>query len=187
MSTNRGILLAGYDRAADWLSPLRDHWHTFVLSVLFAILLASCGSDEKNVSFKSGGMTHTFAEGKDAIPSDFPMPIYPNSEPAGSVQAQDDDEHSRFLMMSSTDSVDKISQFYQDELKKAGWTVTPNQMIASLVNLTAQRKGLEGSVMISGGDGQPTTINLQVSKEIEGVPKTSTEVYVPDNLNPPTD
>lgn len=157
-----------------------------LICFLSSLLFTACSSHQE-VSYQSGGMTHTFAEGKGAVPDNFPLPVYPGATPTGSVSAQGDaDENSKFLMLSSADPVSKISDFYQAELKKGGWTVTNNQVLPSLVNIAASKQDLEASVMLSG-DGQKTTISISLSKEPKGTPAPTSQTFTPDKLNPPTD
>ena len=149
-------------------------------------LLTGCGSNEKQVSFNSGGVTHTFTEGKSV--HDFPIPIYPKAQATGSVEAKGDaDENSKFLMLTSDDKVDPISKFYQDKLKEDGWTVSQNSVLPSLVNIAAKKNDMEASVMVSAQDGQKTSISLSISKESKEATKMPVGNFVPDKMNPPTD
>lgn len=80
-------------------------------------MISGCSNDGA-VSFNSGGMTQSFAEGKDSVPKDFILPVYPGATATGSVSADgNDQEQSKFLMLSSTDSLDKVSEYYQSSLK----------------------------------------------------------------------
>ncbi len=154
------------------------------------ILLAGCGAGNKEISFTSGGMTHTFAEGQGSIPKDFPLPIYPKATTTGSVSAQggDDAERSRFLMLSSTDPADRVSAFYVDQLKSRGWKVDTRQRTGNLVNLSAAREDMDANVMVSS-EGGKTTISLAVSKgSAEGAaPVEDPSKYEPSKVTPPTD
>lgn len=157
------------------------------ISICACIGLTSCSKNDKEVSFTSGGMTHTFAEGKETKLKDFALPIYPNAQPTGSVTAQGaDDENSSFMMLSSADSLSQVSDFYTQKLKEDGWTVNATTTMPKMVNISASRKNMEANVMV-GLDSEKTTITLAVSKELQGVPKVSDEQYTPDKLNPPTD
>jgi len=132
-------------------------------------------------------MTHTFAEGSESKIKDFPLPIYPNAQPTGSVTAQgDDQENSSFMMLSSADSLSQVGDFYSQKLQEDGWTIHATTRMPKMVNISATRKDMEANVMV-GLDSEKTTITLAVSKELEGVPKVSDEPYTPDKLNPPTD
>jgi hypothetical protein len=151
------------------------------------LILSACGP-AKEVTFKSGGMTHTFAEGKNAIPKDFPLPIYTGASPTGSVSAEgNEEEQSKFLMLSSPDPVDKISDFYQNELKARGWEITNVQTLPRIVSISAQQKDMDGNVMITD-DGGKTTISLSVGKTGSEKPdETENENFSPNKVTPPTD
>ncbi len=154
--------------------------------LLSALVFSAC-SQSPEVSYHSGGMTHTFAEGKGAVPDNLPVPVYPGATPSGSVSVQgSDDEDSKFVLLSSTDPVNKIADYYQEELKKAGWTVVSTQVLPALVNLAAKKQDLEASVMLSG-DGQKTSISISVNKESKVTPVPTSQTFTPDKLNPPTD
>jgi hypothetical protein len=158
-------------------------------AVCTVLITAACAGNEKEVSFKSGGMTHTFAEGKDAIPKNFPLPIYPAASTTGSVSAETDQsaEDAKFLMLSSNDSYDKVGEFYKKELAATGWKVETVQTLPKLINIAATKDAYDANVMLSS-DGQKTTISLAVSKTGgENVVTPPAEEYSPDSLTPPTD
>lgn len=157
-----------------------------VASALSAGLLLSACSSGDRVSYDSGGVTHTFQAGSDAAKVGFPIPVYPNAKVPGSVGTQGGDEMGNFMMLTSSDPVEKIRDYYQKELTKAGWQVKELQLAKELVNLAAHKDKLEASVMVSG-DGNSTSITLTVAREPEGEPKVTNEIFIPDKLNPPTD
>lgn len=163
------------------------------VAALSAISLTSCG-DQKEVSYKSGGMTHTFAEGQDAVPKDFALPIYPNATTSGSVSAGgEDQEHSQFLMLSSNDPMDKISEFYQSELKGKGWEVDKVDTSPKLVSIDAHKDKLQANAELVEDNDNKTTISLQVSQISETPTKddaaseAAAENFKPDKVTPPTD
>lgn len=171
-------------------NPLRRASLIFVAA--FSVLtLSSCGN-QKEVSFKSGGMTQTFAEGQDAIPKDFPLPIYPGATTSGSVSAGgEDQEHSQFLMLSSNDSMDKISEFYQGQLKDKGWEIDKVDTSPKLVSIDAHKDKLQANAeLVEDSDSDKTTISLQVSQQSDN-PKEDSEAaaenFKPDKVTPPTD
>lgn len=162
-----------------------------VLGAISAVSLSSCGN-QKEVSFKSGGMTHTFAEGQDAIPKDFALPIYPGATTSGSVSAGgEDQEHSQFLMLSSSDPMDKISEFYQSQLKDKGWEIDKVDTSPKLVSIDAHKDKLQANAeLVEDSDSDKTTISLQVSQQSDN-PKDDSEAaaenFKPDKVTPPTD
>lgn len=149
-------------------------------------LLTACGGSDKAVSFDSGGVKQTFTQGE-AV-HDFPLPIYPKAKTTGSVESKGDgDENSKFLMLTSDDGTEPISRFYQDSLKKDGWTVSQNSVLPSLVKIDAKKNDLEASVMISAGEGEKTSISLSLNKESKDATKMPVGNFIPDKMNPPTD
>jgi hypothetical protein len=103
------------------------------------------------------------------------------------VQAQSKEDQNSFRMLTSPDSVDKIAEFYKVELKKDGWVVGQQSVLPNLVNISAKKEKLDGSIMLSGEDHDKTTINLSVSVEADGTPEVSKDSFSPDKINPPTD
>lgn len=148
--------------------PSKTLSRIFFATLLIAqtLLLSACSSNQ--VSYDSGGMTHTFSEGSAAVPPDFPLPIYPEAKATGSVSAegQPGTENSRFLMLSSSDSVTKVSDFYRKELNERGWKIGQVDALGTEeVNISATNKEQEAGISISS-DGKKTFINLQVSRLI---------------------
>jgi hypothetical protein len=157
---------------------------TWVLGA--AMLLSACSSQDDKVSFQSGGMTHTFAQGESAL-SSFPLPIYPKAQASGSVSASGDkDETSKFMMLTSADSLNQVSTFYDKQLKDAGWHVTSSPLGSEMMKFDCTKGGLEASVLLSRHDDQ-TAISLAVSNEPKNAVQLSGKTFSPDKLNPPTD
>lgn len=160
---------------------------TAALCTCAAIMTLSACNSSKEVSFQSGGVKQTFASGHEATDEAFPLPMYPAAQPSGSVGSQGDaNDNSKFLMLTSQDAVSKIGDFYEAEMKKEGWNIVSLNTLPSMINISAEKDNLEGSVMVTG-DGENTTIKLQVGNKVEGVPSPSTAPNATDQLNPPTD
>ncbi len=154
-----------------------------------ALLFSAACSNEKKLTINSGGMTHTFAEGKESMPKDFPLPLYPGATPTGSVSAEgDSEEQSKYVILKTTDTSDKVNDFYQDELKKAGWSIDNIQNMPKLISISGNKGGLDANVMIADDGGQ-TTISLQINKAVETKKEDEepSENYTPDKVIPPTD
>jgi hypothetical protein len=165
----------------------------YVLNQSFFVLFCSlviCGcGNQQQVSFKSGGMTQTFTEGKTAVPKEFETLVYPQATTTGSVSAEGDhEEQSKFLMLSSTSSTSTISKWYQEELAKQNWKVDKIQDIPKLISISGHKDDVEVNVMIAE-DGAKSTISLSVGKQGDGVndDKEPAENYAPDKVTPPTD
>lgn len=166
---------------------------TTVISVLaIALMLSGCSSSDNNsVSFNSGGMTHKMAEGKDSVPKDFVLPVYPGATATGSVSADGmDQEQSKFLMLSTADSLDKVNEYYQSALKDKGWTIDKvDADQPKIVSITAHSKDMEGNIFLADDNGK-TTINLSAGKSGDTSKEdaeSQSENYSPDKTNPPTD
>lgn len=158
------------------------------LGLVVLIQLSGCNNSEQ-VSFKSGGMTHTMAQGPNAIPKDFAELVYPEATTAGSVSAEgNNEEQSQFLMLSSASPVSSVSKWYQDQLKQQNWKVDKVQDMPKLVSISGHKDKVEVNVMIAE-DGQKTTISLSTGSQVDGAneDKVPAENYTPDKLNPPTD
>lgn len=158
----------------------------FAFTIISASLLLSACSQSQQVSYQSGGMTQTWEGGKEAEKT-FALPIYPNSKAAGGVKAEGNEDSSEFVILNSSDPVNKVADYYKSELEKQGWKVSRIEPAPNLVNMTALKPGHEASVMVSLDDKDKTSITLAVSKESEGIPQVTDQNYTPDKLNPPTD
>jgi hypothetical protein len=158
-----------------------------VATTAASAMLCSCGANEKEVVFQSGGMTHTMTSGNAINISGLPVPIYPNAKPSGQVQASGDSDDSKFLMLASADKVEQISDFYNKELRSQGWQVSETVRQPGVINLAASKNDMESSVMISDNADGNTSITIAVGKITQGTPQMSGKVFTPDKLNPPTD
>src|SRR5262249_50228597 len=125
------------------------------LVVIAGLVLTSCGN-QKEVSYKSGGMTQTFAEGTDSVPKDLSDLVFDKATPTGSVSGQDSKEEAKFVMLSTAAPTDEVSQWYQDTLKKQGWDIENIQEQDKVVSIAGKKKDLEVSVMITEDDGKTT-------------------------------
>jgi hypothetical protein len=129
---------------------------------------------------------------KTPFPKDFPLPIYPGATTSGSVSAGgEDQEHSQFLMLSSNDSMDKISEYYQGQLKDKGWEIDKVDTSPKLVSIDAHKDKLQANAeLVEDSDSDKTTISLQVSQQSDN-PKEDSEAaaenFKPDKVTPPTD
>lgn len=159
----------------------------YLLLPFIACSLGAC-SNSKDVTYKSGGMTHTIAQGEGSIPAEFKALIYPDAQATGSVSADgNDQEQSKFVMLQAKASGDDVSKWYQEQLQNNGWTVGNVQSSADVISITAQKKDIEMNVMIDEDQGK-TIINLSLAKTVDQVPDESEgDNFVPDKVAPPTD
>ncbi len=89
------------------------------------------------------------------IPKDLPawVPLYPGAEAVGSGTGQTATGLGGTLQLKSADSADKILQFYQDTMKKAGMQV----------GLPGQQSEKAGSVMVLSAANQDNKRSLSVT------------------------
>lgn len=151
--------------------------------------LTACGN-EKSVTYNSGGMTNTFNEGEKGIPKDLQLLVYPGAEIAGSTSAQDKDgEHSAFVSLSTPDNLEQVADWYQDSLKKNGWTIDSHDATQpSFVSISGHRKDVEINVIVAQ-DANKTTISVSEGKSGEGDPVDEEEIekFTPNSVVPPTE
>jgi hypothetical protein len=136
-------------------------------------------------------MTHTLAQGSDALQKQFPLPVYPSSTPSGSVSAQgDENEQSKMLLLTTTDSIEKVSEYYQAEMPKGGWSVENVQTMPKLITISGvmKDKKLESNVTINDDAGKTTILlNVASTAEIKKEDEEPSENFAPNKITPPTD
>ncbi len=154
--------------------------------VIFAGL-SSC-SQEKSMTFKTSGMTHTISEGPANLSADLRNFVYPSAFVAGSTSASDEDgEHARFLSLSSTDDLNTVSAWYEKSLKENGWTIDSTEKTDRLVNISGHAKKEEINVLMAE-DGKKTTISVSKGKAFsDEVDEEELERFTPQVLTPPAD
>jgi len=163
-----------------------------IIGVACALLVVSACSSPDKVAYKSGGMTHTWAEGKAAVPKEFEKLVYPDASTTGSVSADgENEEQSKFLMLTSTKSPEEVSQWYQDQLKNSEWKVDKVEVLTEtpkLISISGHKADLEMNVMIAEENAK-TTISMSAGKSLDenNENKEPSENYTPDKVTPPTD
>lgn len=159
------------------------------LAFLSAVgMLFACGNS-KEVVFKSSGVTQTFAEGKSGIPKDFENYIYPDATTTGSVSAEgENDEQSKFLMLTSKTSPEIVSKWYRDKLKSEQWKMVNQPEQSKVTSITGCKNDTEFNVMVTEESGT-TSISLSIAKQIDDTEndENKSENYQPNKDTPPTD
>ncbi|MBZ0189680.1 MAG: hypothetical protein K8F91_25760 [Candidatus Obscuribacterales bacterium] len=170
-------------------SPTLPIFTLLLSTVSLAILLSlsGCGND-KSVTFKSAGMTHTFSEGEEDIPKELQAFIYPASTVAGATDAHDaEGEEARFLTLSTTDAIEQVADWYQSTLQKNGWAIDSNEKMPRMINMSGHLKDMEINVVMAE-DGKKTTISVSQGRSVEGgFDESELENFTPNQLTPPTD
>lgn len=159
-------------------------------SSLSIVLLSGCG-DGKEVSFNSGGMRQTSRAGKGSVPDDLKKLVYPGAIASGSQSASETDkdanDHSRYLNLSSSDSIEKVASWYETALKGEGWNIEKNEAMGNLVTISGTLKDAEVAVNIADDSGK-TSIIVNQSTSIGAIPDDeAVENFKPNKEVPPTD
>ncbi len=163
-----------------------------ILAVFSASLLSACGG--KEVSFSSGGMQETQKTGKDSVPSDLSAMVYPGATASGSQSAKSENkevtDESQYLQLSSADSIEKVSGWYEQTLKNAGWNIEKKETMGNMVTISGTMKDSEVSVTITDESGNTSIlITKSTSVGTGAVPEEGeNENYKPDKKDvTPTD
>jgi hypothetical protein len=94
------------------------------------------------------------------------VPVYPGSSPEGQFSAQTADGNTGNFTFKTSDSADKITSYYQDQLKSAGFNVT---LVSSGVQggmLSAEDTATKRSVLVTVGASNGSTVaNITVSEK----------------------
>lgn len=126
--------------------------------------------DGKNgtVVVQSPEGTTKFGSGTAQVPTW--IPSYPGSSPEGSYSAQGVEGSSATYSFKTKDAIDKVSSFYQDNLKSAGFTIT-NTVLSTDKNssggmLSAEDAGKKRTVVVTlGTDNGETTVAVMFSEK----------------------
>ena len=159
----------------------------FLALIAIALSTTSC-TNEKKVTFKSAGMTHTFSEGGKDLPNELKMFVYPDSIVAGATNAHDKDgEQARFLSMSTSDSIKKVTGWYQTTMSNGGWTIDSTEEMTRMINMSGHKGDLEVNVVMAE-DGTKTTISVSQGRAVdEPLDQSEIDNFTPNELTPPTD
>jgi hypothetical protein len=127
-----------------------------------------------NTDSKSGSFSVTDSKtgqtvnvGEQKIPDNFPkdFPIYPGAKPTGSLSGSNSQDQSQgyWIVLSSTDNLDKIKTYYDTNLTKNGWIVD-NTMKNADMNLYSVKKGnIAGALTITRANtDKETTITVSL-------------------------
>ena len=155
---------------------------------LILILLTGCGNPHQ-LTYKSGDMTETLDEGKSAVPEEFKDYVFPGATTAGSVSAEgENNEESKFLMLSCKQPTDTVSKWYQDKLKSNKWKTISVDNQTKVISLVGHKDGADFNVMITEDNGI-TSISLSLANQVEdnASDDNNHENYAPNKTYPPTD
>lgn len=159
-----------------------------ILLLPTVLILVGCDS-AKEVSYNSGGMQQTSSIGEGAVPSDLKSLVYPGATTSGSQTAQEKDasDYSVYLQLLSTDSIEKVAQWYESTLKKEGWNIEKSEQMSKVISIGGRMKEAEVSVTVADEAGK-TTIIISKSASSGTIPDDeAVENYKPNKEVTPTD
>jgi len=160
------------------------------LTTLTLILsISACNNGE--VSYKSGGMQQTSQSGTGSVPNDLKSLVYPGATASGAQTALEDSkdatDYSKYLQLSSSDSIEEVSQWYENKLKKEGWNIEKNEQMAKTICIEGRMKEAEISITVADDAGK-TNIIVSKSASSGAIPDDETvENYKPSKEVTPTD
>lgn len=157
-----------------------------VLGSLF--VFSGCGNDKK-VTYDSSGMTTTFSQDKSGVPGDMKAFIYPEAKLAGMSSASDKEgEEAKYLSMTSSDSMQKVTDWYTNALKSNGYTVDDDDEQPRSVNISGHKGKLEINITMAE-EGEKTTISVSQGKSVDDpADEHEMENFTPNEDQPtPTD
>jgi hypothetical protein len=94
------------------------------------------------------------------------------------------------LLLTTTDSIEKVSEYYQAEMPKGGWSVENVQTMPKLITISGvmKDKKLESNVTINDDAGKTTILlNVASTAEIKKEDEEPSENFAPNKITPPTD
>ena len=94
----------------------------------------------------------------DGFPSD--VPIYPGA----TITLTSETPQGMNVVLRTKDPAEKVRQFYQEKLKAEGWEIVATMNMPTGAMLQA-KKGERSQTVITGSDGQQTTISLTAASE----------------------
>lgn len=123
--------------------------------------------------------------GEGKIPANFPkdFPLYPGAIPSGTAVGSDQATGKGFwLLLESSDSLSKVTAFYDEQLEAKGWTVEETSTMGDGSAYQVKKEKLAGTVILSKGknDEKATIlITLEPTNEQNPAPQ---EVSSEDSL-----
>lgn len=160
---------------------------TALLAALVAVLMLSAGCGliaekateatvEKatgvDVDTKGDSVTITgedgtqFTSDADKLPEDFPgeVPIYEDAKVFSSMSTGEEGKKAFVVAFDSADGAEAVYQWYQDELKAKGWTITfsAEQEGGGMIGATKGDLSVALGLGESSTDGMKTTFTLTV-------------------------
>jgi hypothetical protein len=114
----------------------------------------SVNQNKEGFTFKDGKTGAEVNVGLEKMPDNFPsdFPVYPGSKPAGTLSGMGGENNSAdgfWVVLTTTDSVDKVQGFYTSKLKENSWTIVSTTTVSGSTIWTVTKGDLEGSLTVA--------------------------------------
>ncbi len=117
----------------------------------------------KKVTFKNNEGEFSYEEGK--LPASFPkdFPAYPKAKLASSWYSKTDKGEGVSVAWETSDSVNKVAEFYKDKLAKAGWKIGNSFDGEGSSTISFEKESSSGFVGIAATSEGKTTVSVTLS------------------------
>jgi len=139
---------------------MRATWMSAIVAVALAAGVAACGSS-------GGNSAAPAAASSSAAPSSASVPASTTASPSTASGALPNYEPSKVVseagghtQLSSSDSVLKVTAFYDEALKSGGWNITSSAKTGASTTIVAKRDGHGVTVAISSAGPAGTSISI---------------------------
>lgn len=142
-------------------------------SAMATVVLSGCGGVPIGPNMTANGDTITVRDpegkvtavaGGQQYPSGIPCAQYPGSEIIMSMQMNEAKagEMKKGVTLKSNDAVEKITQFYKEQLATGGWKIDNVIENSGMSNIHASKDGQEINVGIIGNNTEGNVISINI-------------------------
>lgn len=144
-------------------SVSRHSMHLVSIALITGLCVSGCGSPS-TVLQKDGTTVTVNSSGNAQVPSDLPVSVYPGAGVTTVAQTPGQaGMPSTTLILESADGVDKIADYYKNELGQKGWRIDQVTTSQGIAALTANKDGVQVTVAATATSGK-TAISINVLK-----------------------
>jgi len=145
------------------IKPLKERlWSIYLSKVLSKSTEANVvvGGGGKDIDYQDGENSYTYKEGK--LPQDFPVdfPIYPIATLQNSWSTDEADTKGMSVIWQSNDEMQTITQYFKEEIPKAGYDITASFEQDDSNTLTFEKDATSGFVGVTPNPDGGVIISL---------------------------
>ncbi len=120
-------------------------------------------SKNKTAQTSAGKAEENYKNRSQEFPADFPLPKYPGS--ALELSNLDLGRPTQTILLTTSDSPDKVFDYYCQQLKKSGWMLGDVYKTTGCLIMSSAKKGSQSKITITETRGGQTGISLSISKQ----------------------